>query len=60
VCPAAKIPAKNKELYRSDGHVHNRAKRYMEKRLIRDLWRAWRDYGSDGHVEIEHQFGSAK
>lgn len=43
VCPAAKIPANNKEQYRSDGHIHNRAKRYMEKRLIRDLWRAWRD-----------------
>lgn len=26
----------------SDGHAHNRAKRYMEKRLIRDLWSAWR------------------
>ena len=24
-------------------HAHNRAKRYMEKRLMRDLWRAWRD-----------------
>jgi hypothetical protein len=23
-------------------HLHNRAKRYMEKRLLRDLWRAWR------------------
>ncbi len=23
-------------------HVHLRAKRYMEKRLLRDLWRAWR------------------
>lgn len=41
VCPAAKIPANGKENYRSDGHVHNRAKRYMEKRLIRDLWRIW-------------------
>lgn len=24
------------------GHIHNRAKRYMEKRLLRNLWRAWR------------------
>lgn len=48
VCPAAKIPAKKKDEYRSDGHIHNRAKRYMEKRLIRDLWRAWRDAG-EGH-----------
>lgn len=23
-------------------HAHNRAKRYIEKRLLRDLWRAWR------------------
>ncbi|TQE93983.1 MAG: hypothetical protein FKY71_17890 [Spiribacter salinus] len=26
----------------SDAHAHNRAKRYMEKRLLRDLWTAWR------------------
>lgn len=25
------------------GHAHNRARRYIEKRLLRDLWRAWRD-----------------
>ena len=31
------------EGYRSVGHVHNRAKRYMEKQLVRDLWCAWRD-----------------
>jgi len=24
------------------GHIHNRSRRYMEKRLLRDLWRAWR------------------
>lgn len=23
------------------GHAHNRATRYMEKRLMRDLWKAW-------------------
>jgi len=27
----------------TDGHAHNRAKRYMEKRVLRDLWRAWRN-----------------
>lgn len=27
----------------SAAHAHNRATRYMEKRLIRNLWRAWRD-----------------
>ena len=25
----------------SDGHAHNRALRYMTKRLLRDLWREW-------------------
>ena len=29
-------------LHRSAGHVHSRAQRYAEKRLLRDLWRAWR------------------
>jgi hypothetical protein len=24
-------------------HAHRRAQRYMEKRLLKDLWRAWRD-----------------
>ena len=28
---------------RSPGHRHNAATRYMEKRLVRDIWRAWRD-----------------
>lgn len=58
VCPAAKIPAKNKDQYRSDGHIHNRAKRYMEKRLIRDLWRVWNDAG-EGHINIENHIGDA-
>ena len=26
----------------SDGHAHNRALRFMTKRLLRDLWREWR------------------
>jgi hypothetical protein len=42
VVPAAKIPEKRKAEFMSDGHVHRRAQRYMEKRLLRDLWRAWR------------------
>lgn len=41
VAPAAKIPAKRKDEFMSDGHVHARAQRYMEKRLLRDLWKAW-------------------
>jgi hypothetical protein len=27
----------------TDAHAHNRAMRYMTKRLLRDLWVAWRD-----------------
>jgi hypothetical protein len=42
VCPAARIPAKRKDEFVSDGHIHRRAQRYMEKRLLRDLWQAWR------------------
>lgn len=44
VCPAAKVPAKADPAdYMTHGHIHSRAKRWMEKRLLRDLWRAWRD-----------------
>jgi hypothetical protein len=42
VAPAAKIPAKRASEFMSDGHIHRRAQRYMEKRLLRDLWQAWR------------------
>ena len=24
------------------GHMHNRARRYMEKMMLRDLWQVWR------------------
>lgn len=41
VAPSAKIPAKRKDEFRSDGHVHKRAQRYMEKQLLADLWAAW-------------------
>ena len=41
VAPAAKIPKKDAAHYRSAMHVHRRAQRYMEKRLLRHLWRAW-------------------
>ena len=34
------------ERVETKGHAHNRAKRYMEKRLLLDLWRAWRQYGN--------------
>lgn len=42
IAPAAKIPEKRKHEFMSDGHIHRRAQRYMEKRLLRDLWQAWR------------------
>ncbi|RWN33437.1 hypothetical protein [Mesorhizobium sp.] len=41
VAPSAKIPAKRAGEFMSDGHIHRRAQRYMEKRLLRDLWQAW-------------------
>lgn len=44
VRPSARIPEKDKDRCRSQGHIHNRAKRYMEKCLIRDLWRVWRNH----------------
>lgn len=43
VAPSAKIPKGKAAEYRSDGHIHARAKRFMEKRLLRNLWRAWRE-----------------
>lgn len=42
VVPAAKIPKGGADGYMSDGHVHRRAQRKMEIRLLTDLWRAWR------------------
>ena len=42
VAPSAKIPKKDADRYISDGHVHRRAQRYMEKKMLRDLWVAWR------------------
>lgn len=43
VKPAAQIKPKEKDRCRSVGHIANRAQRYAEKRLLRDLWRAWRE-----------------
>lgn len=42
VAPAGKIPAKRRHEFRALGHVDARARRYTEKRLLLDLWRAWR------------------
>lgn len=41
VAPAAKIPAKRKDEFMSEGHIHRRAQRYMEKKLLRDLRSEW-------------------
>lgn len=32
----------------SDGHAHNRAKRYMEKRFLADFWAEWTQPPEDG------------
>jgi hypothetical protein len=42
VAPANKIPKKRAGEYRSVGHIHNRARRYMEKKFLSALWKAWR------------------
>jgi hypothetical protein len=47
VAPAAKIPEKDKAQYRSEGHVHNRAKRYLEKQFLKMLWQRWRAANRD-------------
>jgi hypothetical protein len=41
VVPAAKIPKGQAGAYRSEGHVHRRAQRYMEKIFLRDIRNAW-------------------
>jgi hypothetical protein len=43
VAPAARIPKGREAEFISDGHVHKLAQRYMEKRLLKHLWRAWRE-----------------
>lgn len=45
VVPAAQIPKGSKDQFMSEGHVRARALRYMEKRLLRRLWQAWRRAG---------------
>ena len=44
ILPAARISDKMKESgkYISEGHIHNRAKRKMEKAVVRDVWAAAR------------------
>lgn len=39
--PASARTKADPDHFISDGHIHKRAQRKMEKRLLRDLWRAW-------------------
>lgn len=39
-----KIYEKERNPEMSDGHAHRRAQRFMGKRLLRDLWNAWREF----------------
>lgn len=51
--PASARTKNDPDHFMSVGHVHNRAKRAMEKKLLRDLWRAWNAAEAaveDGHV----------
>ena len=41
VVPSAEI--RGREGFRSKKHVHNRARRYMEKGFLWDLWKAWNE-----------------
>lgn len=51
VAPAASIPKGKASGYRSKGVIHLRAQRYMEKRLLKDLWQAWRGAGDDSNAD---------
>lgn len=42
VIEAAKIPKAHTSEYMSKGHVHNRAQRYVEKRMLEDMRKVWR------------------
>lgn len=41
VVPAAKISKKNADRFMSEGHVHNRAMKYMRKKFLEALWQEW-------------------
>ena len=59
VAPAAKIPKGKAKLYRSHGHIDNRARRYMEKRLLRDLWEAWPNQELEPKTPVARRLGAA-
>jgi hypothetical protein len=43
VLPSAKIPKAQAEKYVSEGHIHNRSRRYMEKVILADMWKKWHE-----------------
>lgn len=59
VAPSAKIPKGNEAQYISDGHIHKRSQRYMEKKLLRDLWNEWRKAGDRVSEKTIHVSPSA-
>jgi hypothetical protein len=59
IAPSAKIPKKQADKYISDGHIHRRAQRYMEKKLLRDLWNAWRRSGMGMPARAERDLPAA-
>jgi hypothetical protein len=52
VAPAGSVPAKRAAEYMTLGHIDKRARRYMEKCLIKDLWVTWRQMAR-AKVELE-------
>lgn len=52
LAPAARIPKAKREQYVSEGHIHKRAQRYMEKRLLKHLWQAWRAQEPDNDITV--------
>jgi hypothetical protein len=59
VVPAAKIPKGRQSEFMSDGHIHLRAQRYMEKRLLRNLWQAWRRAEQLMHEDATYRMPAA-
>ncbi len=59
VLPAAKIKKADVATSMSEMHIHRRAQRYMEKRLLRNLWRAWRHQsGDEATIEVTSPNGN--
>lgn len=50
VVPSAKITKKNEHLHMSEGHVHNRAAKFMRKKFLEAFWQEWT--GSHRDMEL--------